>query len=141
MPSLPTVLPALHVQAPTPSHSVVSLATAPPREPPSVTTYHVYRTGSMHVNYVLYTIPDSELATLCPAGTFFSGSQRSLARWHRRRHHGGAHEVIFDDPRSDPRRPAYFVHTPRICFHAPAPTLRFGGKGDPVVCLLEGAFF
>ena len=89
MPSQPAALPAVHVQAPTPSHSVVSLAMAPPREPPSVTTYHVYRTGYMQVNYVLHTIPDSELANLCPAGTLFSG-QCSLARWYRRLRHGGS---------------------------------------------------
>ena len=135
-------LPTVRVHAPSPSHSVVSLAMAPPREPPTVTTYHIYQTGAMGLNFAMHTIPDSELATLCPAGTIFSSPGCSLTRWYRRlRHGGGIREVILDDPHSDPRKPAYFVHTPRICCHTPPQTLRFGGKGDSVVCLLESSSF
>ncbi|KAI5820792.1 hypothetical protein BZA77DRAFT_299877 [Pyronema omphalodes] len=111
-----------------------------PTDSPS-TTYHLYVTGAIRANTVLYTTPDHEL----PADAVIVKNPDCLG--HQIRQLFGKSkskkqtQIVVDDPNSDPRKPSYYLHNPRIWFKSPPETLRVGGKDGPVVCLLESSFF
>ncbi|KAI5857856.1 hypothetical protein BZA05DRAFT_331067 [Tricharina praecox] len=138
--------------------------TPPPPHPTSLhsspesfglpTTYHIYNTGSCGDHLIFHTVPDHSLSTLCPAATIVKkppATQRSI-RWPwpwRGSEPPPAEEkrdrdrdvVCLDDPETDPRTPAYFLHTPKVCWHCPPQTLRIGGRRGMVVCLVDNSFF
>ncbi|KAF8252749.1 hypothetical protein K440DRAFT_359260 [Wilcoxina mikolae CBS 423.85] len=110
-------IPTITIQSPTPSHSIMSCPSSATSEAETtITTYHIYR---MKRNLVLYTVPDHEI---CPVA--------------KTTHHKPATEK-----EDDPRKPSYYLHTPCIWFRSPPQTLRFGGKGAPVVCMIDGECF
>lgn len=148
--SVPTPTITIHPPTPTASTSIINLPSSPSPPPlppwqktwtPTTTTYHIYHTGSQDLNLVLYTIPDHSLHA--PA---FSSECSKRGLWRCITQLCGAknkqdEEITLDDPTSDPRPPVYFLHSPRIWFRSPPQTLRFGGKGAPVICLIDTSMF
>jgi hypothetical protein len=97
------------------------------------TTYHIYRSGLGGASFRIYTESDSSLRKL-------DNGNVVLVSWGRPKPFRKKHKRVIklDDPKSDPRTPAYFLHTPRIWGREPPQTLRYGGGKDaPVVCLVH----
>lgn len=108
--------------------------------PTSTTTYHIYNTGTAQDNLVLYTTPDRMLPSLCPNAEVIDRSRPNFRRWSWLGQ--PQRDVVYlDDPKTDPRAPAYFLHTPKLCGHMPPQTLRVGGRQGCVVCLVDCSLF
>lgn len=113
------------------------------------TVYHIYRVGTYGTNFTVHTVKDTKLIEQlreeigpvvldrgcgCPASSGWAQRALWLAPPKKK--------VKADDNKTDPRKAAYYLHSPIIWFHEPPQTLRFGGdKSAPVVCLIKGSFF
>lgn len=113
------------------------------------TVYHIYHAGKRGKNFTAHSIKDAKLVKQlheeigpvvlkrgCGVSNYSSAcganAPNSLP----------PKEIEADDNKTDPRRAAYYLHSPFLWFHEPPQTLRFGAdKNAPVVCLIEGSFF
>jgi hypothetical protein len=105
------------------------------------TTYHLYVTGGIRANTVLYTTPDHELPADAVIVNNLGCFKHQILQFFGKSKSKKPNQIVLDDPNSDPRKPSYYLHSPRIWFKSPPETLRIEGKGGPVICLLESTFF
>ncbi|KAK6519473.1 hypothetical protein TWF281_003307 [Arthrobotrys megalospora] len=109
------------------------------------TVYHVYRIGGPNGGGIsIHEVADKSLGAL-PRATFADGSQRPTPGWWARTFTGINVRTARrpDNPKFDPRMPAYYVHKPhRPNSWKPLPqTLRVGpNKHSPISCRFDGSF-
>lgn len=113
------------------------------------TIYHIYHAGKRGKNFTAHNIKDAKLVeqlheeigpVVLKRGC--GGSIHSSARGVNASNSLKPKKIEADDNKTDPRRAAYYLHSPSLWFHEPPQTFRFGAdKNAPVVCLIEGGFF
>lgn len=111
------------------------------------TVYHIYHAGKRGKNFTAHSIKDTKLVeqlhgeigpVVLKRGCGSSSSTRGVNASNSL----PPKKIEADDNKTDPRRAAYYLHSPFLWFHEPPQTLRFGAdKNAPVVCLIEGSFF
>lgn len=131
------------------STSTVDLSTVDGEYGARATVYHIYHAGNKGNNFTVHRIKDTELVEqlheeIGPV-TLERGccaSSCNLARGLNTLNSPPLKKIKPDDNKTDPRKAAYYLHSPCLWFHEPPQTLRFGAdKNAPVVCLIKGSFF
>lgn len=112
------------------------------------TVYHIYRAGKKNTNITVHRLKDTELVEQLheQVGPVIlnrgCGCGSRLTRGLNALNSPPPNKIKADDNETDPRKAAYYLHSPCLWFHEPPQTLRFGGdKNAPVICLIEGCFF
>lgn len=129
--------------------STVDLSTVDGEYGTRTTVYHIYHAGHKGNNFTAHRIKDTELVeqlheeigpVILERGS--CGSSCNLARGLNTLNSPPLKKIKPDDNKTDPRKAAYYLHSPCLWFHEPPQTLRFGAdKNAPIVCLIKGSFF